>query len=133
MRRCLECECNRYYEAKQYTTTTMLDSDDRPISSNEQQLSLGHCTCGHRKKEHEPGWFGQPLIRAGRGGPILFNRSLLLLGPLALIIGTSGGTITVNGKAESTGLTVLIEVVVTLALLAAASPLFHRRSRRYRD
>jgi hypothetical protein len=132
MRRCLECDCNRYGEAKQYTITTMLDSDDRPISSNEQQLALGRCICGHRKKEHEPGWFGQPLVRAGRDGPVLFNRSLLLLGPLALIIGTSGGSITVNGKAEPSGLTVLIEVAVALALLTAASPVFRRRSRRVR-
>jgi hypothetical protein len=38
----------------------------------------------------------------------------------------------VNGKAEPSGLTVLIEVAVALALLTAASPVFRRRSRRVR-
>lgn len=129
MRRCLECECNRYYEAKEYSVTTLLDSEDRPIQRSEQQLGLGRCICSHSKKDHEPGWLGRPLVRAGRGGPVLFNRSLLILGPLALLIGTAGGSITVNGKAEPSKLTVLVEVAVAVVLLAAASPVFHRRKR----
>ena len=113
MRRCLECECDGYTAAREYLGPITQDSEGRIHPPG--QVATGRCAgCSHYKNDHEPGWLGRPLIRTGRGGRVLFSR-WLLLGPLALIIGTSGGTITVNGKAESSGLTVLIEVAVALA------------------
>jgi hypothetical protein len=84
------------------------------------------CGCWHPKSDHWPGWFGRPLIRAGRAGPVIFTRALLILGPLALIVMSLGGSVTesANGKTHviSSSVPRVIESVVAAALLAASSP-----------
>jgi hypothetical protein len=121
---CSRCYCQAF--TRRIISPGAIDAETgitiiRPFKSSTD------CECYHHKSEHRPGWFGRPLIRMGRGGPVLFNRSLLILGPLALSVISAGNhtiTETVNGKTHIVSALIprLVATFIALLILAASSP-----------